>query len=238
MPIKTVFFDKNHCIFKLEGITRITAPRVMQDILEDLNTIANINQIIDAGKEVFDEMVKFYGEGSVKLYDYKIFLRHMMDKFFIKPTEIQIENAYKKMLEGRAKSMQPNEDVEKVLQQLKSKNIKIALLTNSYYDRALHQLNRNGLLKYFNFVITSDLLNKTKIDKEMYTEALRLTETKPFDAMMVSASNMDMINAKKAGMTTVKLDAQPDEFLISMEKTNPDFKLRRISELTNLSLLR
>jgi HAD superfamily hydrolase (TIGR01509 family) len=238
MPIKIVFFDKNHCIFRLEGITRVTAPRVMQEILGDLNTVANINQIVEAWKDVFDEIVRFYGEDSMKLYDYNIFLKHMIEKFFVTPTEEQLENAYKKLTEGRAKSMEPNEGVEKVLGDLRKKNIKVALLTNSYYDRALYQLNRVGLLKYFNFVITSDLLNKTKLDEDMYSEALRLTQTNAIDAMMVSASNMDMINAKKVGMTTVKLEVPPDEFLISMEKTNPDFKIRRMPELMNLPLLK
>lgn len=238
MPIKIVFFDKNHCVFKLEGITRIAAPRIMQEILEELHTIANINQITEAGNEVLEDLVKFYGEDAVELYDYRLFMKHIFDKFYVKPTEAQMERAYNKMLEGRAKAMVPNEDIEMVLSKLKQRGIKVALLTNSYYERALYQLNRVGLLKYFNFVVTSDLLGKGKVNQEMYEEALRLTEMKAVDSMIVSASNVDMLNGKRVGMTTVKLLAPPDEYVISMDRPNPDFRIMRISDLLNIPLLK
>jgi FMN phosphatase YigB (HAD superfamily) len=233
MAVKTVFFDKTNCIIETKGVSLVSTPRALQVILRYFNTPANMAEITKAGEEAIKEISKFYGRDAVELNDYRIFLKHFLDRFFIKPTETQLTEAYNMFLEARASQMVAANGAVKTLSELRKMKIQTAVLTNSFYERAVYQLDKVGLLKHLNFIITSDLVNKTKVQVEMFGDALAITKTKPSEAVMVSHDDGEMVVAKEAGMATVKLVKVRDR-----GASKPDYHIRELSELLRLPLFK
>jgi HAD superfamily hydrolase (TIGR01509 family) len=203
----------------------------MKDILKKFSTTGTTFQITQADREAFEELVETFGRTSTKIYDYKNYLQYFLKRFYVKPSDSELEMAYKMLLEARTKNMQPEEGAEETLKVLKDKGLQLSVLTNSYYERALYNLKKTGLLGYLDFVVTADILGSTKAEKEMYGTAMKLTRSKPNESAFVSAFEDDLSVAKKAGMKTI---------LISQKKTKAkiDFQVRNIADLPRLQFLR
>jgi HAD superfamily hydrolase (TIGR01509 family) len=227
--VKIVFFDKNRCIVDFENASLIFAPRIMYEILKYFHTPANINEIVKAGEETIKDVAKFYGEAAVELHDYRIFLKHFLEKFFISPTDSQLTEAYNMLLEARTKQMKPAPGAAETLDAIRAKGIQTAILADSFYERVVYQLDKLGLLKHFNYIVTCDLVHKTKAQPGMYTDALTITKTNPSEAVMVSADDEDIRLAKQAGMKTVRLVKSGVEV-----KPISNYRIKELRELLNL----
>ncbi len=229
--IKNIFFDKNRCLIHVETKTYIALPDVMKDILKKFNTVGTTYQITRADRETYEELIGTFGLSSVKIYDYKLYLRYFLKRFFVKPTDAELESAYKMLLEARVRNMHAEQGAETALKALKGRGFRLYVLTNSYYERALYHLNTAGLLGYLDFVVTSDLVGSTKADKRMYRTAMELTKSKPRESIFVSSFEEDLTGASSAGMKTVLISSK-------ISKDRSDFQVRNISEIPRLQLLR
>jgi putative hydrolase of the HAD superfamily len=98
-------------------------------------------------------------------------------------------------------------DAKETLTQLKSKQIKLGIVTNAVkkdYDQILQKL---GAELYFDVVVGLDSCNKAKPNKEIFLYALKRLQLRPAEALFVGDSvERDYEGAKRTGMKPLLID--------------------------------
>lgn len=109
-------------------------------------------------------------------------------------------NAY---LREKALHLGPYPGVAETLGEMKSRGLKLALLTDGLRLKAWMRLNAASLDKYFDVVVTFDDTGKKKPAREPFERALAELAVRPEECLMVGDwPEKDMIGAKEAGMLT------------------------------------
>ena len=98
----------------------------------------------------------------------------------------------------------------KILQEIKDKNIKIGLISNSTKDIIHPVLKRFGIDCYFDVVMSMDDVTYRKPHPEMVLRACKILGVKPQETVVVGDTQNDMIAGKKAGCTTVGIKTKGD----------------------------
>lgn len=86
---------------------------------------------------------------------------------------------------------------------LKSR-VKIAVLSNSYYDLQMSKLVHCGLDKFVDVTVVSEHAGVTKPDSKIFIETLNKLNCKPNEAVMIGDSwEVDILGAHKAGIRSI-----------------------------------
>ena len=94
-------------------------------------------------------------------------------------------------------------DVDKMLQSLKSKGIKIALATNAYRDSTMEALKHLNIESYFDDIICYDEVENGKPAPDMLLALL--DRNNPKRAIFVGDSDRDMLAAKAADLKFLRV---------------------------------
>jgi putative hydrolase of the HAD superfamily len=91
-----------------------------------------------------------------------------------------------------------------ILDYLTEKNYSIHLITNGFEKTQWSKLNNSHLAKYFKHVITSEISNSMKPQKEIFEYALKKTNGLVEECVMIGDNpNADIKGAANAGMDTI-----------------------------------
>ena len=118
---------------------------------------------------------------------------------------------------------------------LKEKGYKLGVVTSRKSWSTTKGLEKFGLDKYFDVVITADATEKHKPDPEPVYIALEKLGSKPDESIIIGDTSFDILCAKNAGLKSVLVDwsiALPKE-----ERTGeniPDYTIYEANELLNL----
>ena len=116
-----------------------------------------------------------------------------------------------------------------LLDTLKSKNKKMALLTNKPSAPTEILLDKLGFAKYFDEVVAGDTYEFRKPNPYGINQILAKLSVLPQDAVMVGDSLPDIEAGKSAGVFTIGIESG-----YGPEKIFPDLKLNSIGELLNM----
>ena len=105
-------------------------------------------------------------------------------------------------LEGAASATVFPDAVE-VLQRLKSRGVRLCVVTNSGKAAALQSLKKADLDRFFEFVLTRDDTEKMKPRPEGILKAIEMLNVRPADAYYIGDSRYDITAAKQAGAKVV-----------------------------------
>lgn len=86
---------------------------------------------------------------------------------------------------------------------LKSQNIKISLATTSNMKRATDYLTKSGLIDYFDYLMTGDLVENSKPHPEIYQKAAEGLGLDPCDCIAVEDSYNGVRSAYNAGCQVI-----------------------------------
>ena len=101
------------------------------------------------------------------------------------------------------------QDVEKTLDILRKRGLKIGLITNGLESDIKEVLPRVGLTDFFDVEVTSDLVSKIKPHKEIFLHALEKLGIKPQEAMHVGDKvERDYEGAKRCGLKALLIDRE------------------------------
>ncbi|OYT55832.1 MAG: hypothetical protein B6U68_04295 [Candidatus Aenigmarchaeota archaeon ex4484_14] len=114
----------------------------------------------------------------------------------------------------------------------KELGLKLILITNGRKDMTDAILEKFGLEKYFDYVITSYEFGHEKSSLEPFKHVLEKFGLQPKECIVVGNRLDEDIAAKKVGMLTVWLKRDDDKILGKAEE--PDFTITRLSELKNI----
>jgi putative hydrolase of the HAD superfamily len=99
------------------------------------------------------------------------------------------------------------DDVIETLCQLRSKGVKVGVVTNAFkkdYDQILQKLNWTD---YFDVVVGIDSCNKAKPDSMIFLYAVNKLDVRPEEAIFIGDSiKHDYEGAKKAGLKPILID--------------------------------
>lgn len=119
------------------------------------------------------------------------------------------------------------------LQELRSRSIKIGIVTNNGRAGTELTLKRFNLKSYFDAIVTRDDSEKVKPDPDPILMALGEMNATPHEAIVVGDGVMDILAAKAAGVASVAVATGPftSERLLQVE---PDYLLGSVNDLPTL----
>lgn len=203
--------------------------------------LANIKWIFfDIGSTLVDESVAYQNRIERTITGTNV----TYDDFYNKMVEISKYNqsGYNKALEAYGLKMAPwNSDDEFVYPEAKnclselSKHYKIGIIANQNLGSE-ERLEKLGLLKYIDLVITSAEEGVAKPDLRIFQIALDRANCKPEEAVMVGDRlDNDIIPANKIGMTTVWIKQGFSSYTEPKEiEKHSDYTINNLNELLNL----
>ncbi|MFP3323809.1 pyrophosphatase PpaX [Planococcus maritimus] len=124
--------------------------------------------------------------------------------------------------------------VAETLRTLKSRGLKMAIVSTKREETILHGLRLMGVEDVFDVLVALDHVENPKPHPEPLELALRLLEADREEALMIGDNSHDIEGGKNAGVRTagVAWTAKGEEFLASFK---PDFMLQHISDLLELT---
>ncbi|MBP2024764.1 HAD family hydrolase [Peptoniphilus stercorisuis] len=188
------FLENNikYIIFDMDG-TLIDSMSAWDDVGEKVllenNKIPEKNLIDTLNKMTFDESAKYLIEN----YNLEISLEEIKKRFY-EIVKYKYEN-----------TIYLKEGVEEFLEKCKKNNIKMAILTASNREISEIVLKRLDILKYFEFIMTTEEENLTKKDEGIYIKALKklnssIKETAIFEDMLYSLEISNSIGIMTIGV--------------------------------------
>ncbi len=121
-------------------------------------------------------------------------------------------------------------DAVETLRELKSKGVRLCILTNSGRKAAAESLKKSGLGDFFEFVLTRDDTETMKPRPEGLARAVALLGVDPGEAFYIGDSRYDIIAAKQAGVRSVAV-ATGNYTAEKLTEIGADFVIASLSEL-------
>ncbi len=207
MRIKVILFD-------LDG--------TLIDSAEDIGLILR-KTLKDIGlEELHPGDIRKYIGGGVKSLLEKV----LGDKF----KEEYVELFRKHYLSNPVIYTKPYEGVPEVLRDLKSKGLKLAVVSNKLEELSREILNRLELLDYFDFVAGGDTFSEKKPSPLPVLKSLEVLGEKPEDSLIVGDTEADIVAGKSAGTKT----ALASWGYVRLNSEKPDFVFKKPAEILSV----
>ncbi|MEO8862551.1 MAG: HAD-IA family hydrolase, partial [Ginsengibacter sp.] len=117
-----------------------------------------------------------------------------------------------------------------ILDYLTGKGYSIHLITNGFEKTQRSKLNNSQLAKYFTHIITSEISNSMKPQKEIFDYALRKTNGLLEESIMIGDNpNADIKGAIDAGMDTIFVNHINAE--CALQPTHTIFHLKELESI-------
>ena len=117
------------------------------------------------------------------------------------------------------------------LHYLKQKNYKICLCTNNATDVVNHILKHKQMTPYFDYVITSQQVTRSKPDPQMYLEALHNVNLKAEECVIFEDTENGVQAAKNAGIDVIVVSDKEKRKFADCPIIIQDYSDKRLYEL-------
>ncbi len=120
------------------------------------------------------------------------------------------------------------ENITQILENLKKRNKKLAVITNKYRDISVEILKKLNLIDFFDEVIGGDTFENKKPHPQPIIETLKILKSQR--AVMIGDSEADINAGKSAGVTTALVlygFGNPEK----LKTLKPDFTFKTTAEL-------
>ena len=125
---------------------------------------------------------------------------HIMDHLGLPHT---LWEPYRKLCQENIDLIALFPESPRLLERLRSMQLKLALLTGKDRMRTIHTLQHFGLLTLFDVIIASDQLRFPKPNPEGIFRALEMLEAWPTEVVMIGDAVSDILCAQQAGVTSI-----------------------------------
>ncbi len=173
-------------------------------------------------EEYYPGDIRNYIGGGVKALLQKV----LGEKF----REEYVEIFRKFYRENPVQYTRPYEGVPEVLEKLKERGLKLAVVSNKLEELSVEILRRLNLLDFFDFVAGGDTFEEKKPSPLPLLRTLDLLGVSPASALIVGDTEADILAGRGAGTRT----ALALWGYRRSEKVKPDYLLRKPSEVLHL----
>lgn len=125
--------------------------------------------------------------------------------------------------------------VLELLKDLKSRNHKVGLVTSRLWSTTQIGLDKYGMQKYFDTIVTGDDCSNFKPDPEPVNVALERLKSRPEESIMIGDTIFDILSAKNAGVKSALVSWALA--VSEKEKTgenSPDYILNQPNDLLDI----
>lgn len=148
--------------------------------------------------------------------------------FAARALEVDLSEQDREKLIEEYKNLKPFPDVIPGIEAMKAKGHTLVAFSNGVEATARALLDRAGVLRHLENVISVDDVKTFKPDPEVYHYLARRLERAPEETWLVSSNPFDVIGAKAAGLLAAwikrKPDAQFDPWEIEPDLVVPDLE--------------
>jgi len=200
--VKAVLFDLGGTLIRTAEI-----PRILRKILEAKGIKRSLKEISLAHKEM---------EKQFSLQDYagpyeEFWIRwnlYILDKLGIRKNARSLAKTIdEEWWDYSDVRLYP--DAEETLKQLKSRGLKIGIVTNGFQRDIDEILQKAGLTNFFDVTVGIDATGKAKPNKEIFLYALRKLGVSPQKALFVGDQiETDYNGAREAGLMVLLIDRE------------------------------
>ena len=126
--------------------------------------------------------------------------------------------AYEKVYQEQY-GVDPMKGAIELLEFCKSKGIKVIVATSSYLDKAVERMKLADIYKYFDTVISGDMVERSKPNPDIFLKAQETLGLSKIDCVVFEDSNAGVLAGVRAGIRVCMVPGMvgPDEF--SSERT-------------------
>ena len=132
----------------------------------------------------------------------KYFLEHYGNDFPFEKFLDTYRDAYYELVQD---GVPAKKGLHEIVEVLKDKNLKAGVATSSSREHAISNLKIEGIIDYFDSIITGDMIEHGKPEPDIYMEACRQLETDPKDAIALEDAINGIRSAHGAGMNPVMI---------------------------------
>ncbi len=187
------------------------------------NYYPNINkkEFFSLTKKIFDKLTR---KQKIPLYTSQaLFWHEMFERLQIEISPTLIKDLIILFDDDLARNVKLFKNVEKMLKELKKRNLTLAVLSNgSYIGKAL-RFEFLNLKPYIDLLISSDLIRRDKPSRRAFMYILRKLKIKSDEAIFVGDElEADILGAGKVGFTTI-LNTWNNQILNSDKKIKPNY---------------
>lgn len=109
-------------------------------------------------------------------------------------------------------TLPPRDGVEDFLRAAKEHGLKVALATSAGKTKPYFHLERLNLLRYFDEIVTAELVMRIKPYPDLFLKALELLKTEPEEALVLEDSQNGLEAGKRAGIRTMIIENDVTKF--------------------------
>ncbi len=178
-----------HIVFDLDGVLMDSRDLHYYALNDALRTISDSYVITR------DEHLSSYDGKSTKtklslLTEHKQLPESEYDKVW------QLKQTFTRQ---RLQSIEENLELQRLFKSLKDNNLKISIASNAIRETVLTSLERVGVLKYCDYVLTNEDVFLPKPNAEMYMRCMIHTKTNPDETVIVEDSHTGRKGAIRSG---------------------------------------
>ena len=208
-------FQNKHFLFDFDGVISQSSYALFEAWRFAFRKIANVD--IEKSEE---EYYLIEGIGLQKT------IEMLGNKYGVNPLNYQAIIELKDDYFKRNHTFTTFDGVYEIINILKNKGVKVALVTGAQKNRILENVPKSFIDK-FDVLITSDEAPNTKPNPEPYIKAAKLLDVKLKDCVVVENSPVGIQAAKSAGMFVIALKTTLSESYLS----SADLIFESIAEL-------
>lgn len=211
------------CIFDGSGV-----------LINDVNTIFNVsNKILEELRINPVTFEDFQSRTKIPFWEY--YKSFGLSEEEAKATDFHFKRIYP--LFAHDVTLYP--EVKDVLQQLKSDDIKIGMVTHLPKVVILEHLINLGIRGYFDSIVTFDDTDEHKPSPKPLLIALSQMNVNPQNAVFVGDMIQDILTGKRAGVKTIAMirDDKPYQLKDELVKYNPDYFVSNLTEILHNGII-
>lgn len=228
--IKAVIFDLDDTLVTSQ---RHIAPGLEFVYYENNDLFRGINkrEFLLANRKSCAELIKGLKSDKIQLHQFGILVWYRtLEELKIFPScqkVVQLYNTFQNYIQNKVSL---NQGAVEILKYLRSKRIKITILSNGSFIERANKLKRVGILQYIDLLVTTDIVGKDKPNNYPFLITLRKLKVIPHEALFVGDSiEEDIEGAKAVGITPVLFRSKED--IRSVEEYKSLLRIMNLNEI-------
>ena len=198
--IKHVFFDLDHTLWDFET----NSGKTFEFILQKNNIKINLNKFLEIYRPINQQYWKLYREEKISKSELRYGrLKNAFDKLDYNIEDSVINLLSKEYIDFLSNYNALFDDTIKILEYLNSKYV-LHIITNGFDEIQSLKLEKSGIRKYFNKIITSESVGVKKPNPKIFNHALKITNAISDESIMIGDNiEADVLGAMKVGMRAI-----------------------------------
>ncbi|CAI8407649.1 MAG: Pyrimidine 5'-nucleotidase YjjG [Flavobacterium sp. SCGC AAA160-P02] len=205
MKITHIFFDLDHTLWDFEKNSALT----FQEILSASNITINIDEFLQTYIPINLKYWKKYREDKIVKKDLKyIRLKETFDQLDYFVDDITIHHLSEEYIVNLPNHNHLFEGTFEILEYLQNK-YQLHIITNGFEEVQNKKMQKSGIRKFFNEVITSEAVGVKKPNPKVFNYALNKVNTTASSSVMIGDNlEADILGAIKCGIKAIHFNSE------------------------------